>query len=197
MPELGLSNELLQQTVGYVARIPGALITLAATYIMIRLMKRVLAAAANVAHLEPTARSLLSSSVGFIGWVIGISATLNALGLTQVSLALGGSVALVAMALATGLNTVSQDLLAGIYLLADDDFAIGAKVRTTGVEGEIIRLSMRKTKVRDKDGLIHAIPNRNIDAATYTIVSAAPRMVRGKGNEEEEEVHVEAASSGR
>lgn len=193
MSEIGLSTELLQQTASYIARIPGALITLIATYIIIRLMKRVLGAAANVARLEPTARSLLSSSVGFIGWVIGISATLNALGLTQVSLALGGSVALVAMALATGLNTVSQDLLAGIYLLADDDFVIGAKVRTTGVEGEIIRLSMRKTKVRDKDGLIHAIPNRNIDAATYTIVEVAPRTVERRNEGEE----VDAASAGR
>jgi len=133
-----------------------------------------------LAHLEATAKSLLSSSVSFVGWVIGISATLNALGLTQVSLALGGSVALVAMALATGLNTVSQDLLAGIYLLSDDDFVIGARVRAAGVEGEIIRLSMRKTKVKDKDGLIYAIPNRNIDAATYTIVEKGPPKARQK-----------------
>ena len=180
MTNLSWTNELLQQTVSYVVRIPGAIITLIATYILIRLMKRVLAAAASLAHLETTAKSLISSSVSFVGWVIGISATLNALGLTQVSLALGGSVALVAMALATGLNSVSQDLLAGIYLLSDDDFGIGARVRTAGVEGEIIRLSMRKTKIRDKDGMIHAIPNRNIDAATYTIIAQSPSKTREK-----------------
>lgn len=185
MGEFTWSNEILEQTATYIGRIPGALMTLGVTYLLISILKRVVRAATTMAHIDPTVRSLLSSSLSFVGWVVGISATLNALGLTQVSLALGGSVALVAMALATGLNTVSQDLLAGIFLLADEDFAIGAKVRTAGVEGEITSLSMRKTKVLDRDGLLHAIPNRNIDAATYTILEAAPLTNRRRSKSQD------------
>lgn len=186
MNTLGWSTELLTQTASYLGKVPGALITLLATYLIVRLLKKVVGTATQLTRVDPTARSLVMSSVGFIGWVIGIAATMNALGLQQISLALGGSVALVAMALATGLNTVSQDLLAGIYLLADEDFAIGAVVRTTGLEGEIVRLSIRKTKIRDRDGLLHVIPNRNIDAATYSIVQMAPaRSTRARSDVKE------------
>ncbi|HHT26947.1 MAG TPA: mechanosensitive ion channel family protein [Firmicutes bacterium] len=174
MEPFNLSNELLTQSAQYLAKVPGAIVTLLATWIIIRLVKKLVKTATQLTKADPTAQSLLSSGVGFVGWVIGIAATLNALGLQQISLALGGSVALVAMALATGLNTISQDLLAGIFLLSDDDFNIGAKVRATGLEGEIMKLTIRKTKIRDRDGVLHVIPNRNIDAATFTIISPAP-----------------------
>lgn len=174
METFSLSSELLTQSAQYLAKVPGAIITLLATWIIIRLVKKIIKTATQLTKVDPTAQSLLSSGAGFVGWVVGIAATLNALGLQQISLALGGSVALVAMALATGLNTISQDLLAGIFLLSDDDFNIGAKVRTTGLEGEIMKLTIRKTKIMDRDGMIHVIPNRNIDAATFTIISPAP-----------------------
>jgi small-conductance mechanosensitive channel len=178
MEPFNLSTELLTQSTAYLAKVPGAIITLLATWIIIRLVKKIINTATQLTRIDPTAQSLLSSGVGFVGWVIGIAATLNALGLQQISLALGGSVALVAMALATGLNTISQDLLAGIFLLSDDDFNIGASVRATGLEGEIIKLTIRKTKIRDRDGLLHVIPNRNIDAATFTIIKPAPSRNR-------------------
>ena len=99
-----------------------------------------------------------------------LAAVTASLGMQQVSLALGGSVALVAMALASGMNSVTQDLLAGVFLIADDDFRVGYKVKTGSLEGMVESVTIRKTKIRDEEGVLHTVPNRIIDNATYTLL---------------------------
>ena len=73
------------------------------------------------------------------------------------------------MALATGLNSVAQDLLAGIFLLSDEKFTVGIRVKAGGVEGTVEELTIRKTRIRDDNGELHTVPNRNVDSATYII----------------------------
>lgn len=172
MQEFDVLTSLLRENVGYIAKAPAALLTLAIAYFVLRGLKRVLRAAMRVARINVTVESMLLSAVGFVGWVLAAAAALNVMGLSQLSLALGGSVALVAMALATGLNTVAQDLLAGIFLLADDDFVIGRRVRAGGVEGVLEELTIRKARIRDSEGNLHTIPNRNIDQGTYVILTS-------------------------
>lgn len=167
---LNLWQRLGNTTFTYLEKAPAALFILLITYIVVRMLKRIAIASLRLAKADDTLRSLVLSIVGFVGWVMGISAALNALGLTQISLALGGSVALVAMALASGLSSIAQDLLAGIFLFIDEDFAIGKRVKAAGIEGVVTHLSIRKTKIRDDQGMLHTVPNRTIDGAVYTVV---------------------------
>ena len=121
-------------------------------------------------RIDPTLATLLQSIVGFVGWIFVLAAATASLGMQQVSLALGGSVALVAMALASGMNSVTQDLLAGVFLIADDDFRVGYTVKTGALEGVVESVTIRKTKIRDAEGILHTVPNRLIDNATYTLI---------------------------
>ncbi|HHW10318.1 MAG TPA: mechanosensitive ion channel family protein [Firmicutes bacterium] len=162
-----------EQSAVYAARLPAALIIILFTYILVRILKKVSIATLKLTKADPTLRSLVLSTISFAAWVLGTAGALNALGLTQISLALGGSIALVAMALATGLNSIAQDLLAGIFLFSDDDFCIGKRVKAAGIEGEVAALTIRKTKIMDDQGNVHTIPNRTIDGATYTIYHVA------------------------
>lgn len=163
----------IQQTTAnawtYVTRIPNALIAIAVTWIISRIALKLVLGASKVVRINMEITSLISSFVRFVAWVLGFAAVFNALGMTQVSLALGGSVALIATALATGLNTIPQDLLAGIFLISDDDFKVGKLVKAGGIEGYLERVSIRKTRIRDKDGNLHVVPNRTIDQSTYVI----------------------------
>ena len=90
---------------------------------------------------------MVSSAIGFVGWILIVAAALGVMNLSQLSLAIGGSVALVAMALATGLNNITQDVLAGIFLLLDRRFRLGSRVRAAGVEGTVEALTIRKTLI--------------------------------------------------
>lgn len=169
MQEFDVLSTLLRENVEYLAKVPAALLTLGVAYVVLKGIKRVVKAAAPVARINATVESMLLSAIGFIGWVLAVAAALNVMGLSQLSLALGGSVALVAMALATGLNNVTQDLLAGIFLLGDEEFVIGRRVRAGGVEGVLEELTIRKARIRDQEGNLHTVPNRTIDQGTYVI----------------------------
>lgn len=174
---------IVEQTGVYAGRVPAALVVLFITYVVVRLLKRVCVATLRLTKADPTLRSLVLSIISFTGWVLGAAGALNVLGLTQISLALGGSIALVAMALATGLNSIAQDLLAGIFLFSDDDFCIGKRVKAGGIEGEVAALTIRKTKILDDHGNLHTIPNRTVDGAIYTIYSETKNVAQKASGE--------------
>lgn len=169
MTDLSAVQQAISQAWTYIAKIPMALIAIGVTWVISRVSIKLVVGTSKVTRVNTEITSLLTSFVRFVAWVLGFAAVFNALGMTQVSLALGGSVALIATALATGLNTIPQDLLAGIFLISDDDFHVGKMVKAAGIEGRLEKISIRKAKIRDKDGNLHVVPNRTIDQAIYTI----------------------------
>ena len=75
--------------------------TLAVAYVVIRLAKRAVLTATSVARVDRTVQTMIKSVISFVGWVLALAAVLNVMELSQLSLALGGSIALIAMALTT------------------------------------------------------------------------------------------------
>lgn len=169
MEDLSIWQTIVVDNLDYVSKIPSAILTLLIGYFILRAVKGIVGGATSVAKIDGTMRSMILSTVGFAGWVLIIAAALSVMQLHQLSLALGGSIALVAMALATGLNSVAQDLLAGIFLLADEQFNVGVRTKAGGVEGIVEELTIRKTRIRDADGHLHTVPNRSVDSGTYII----------------------------
>lgn len=173
--QVGVWEQLAQEALKYISKAPTVAIILFATWFLSRIAARIAIGAGRLAKTDPAVVLLITSSIRFVAWIFGFTAIFNALGLTQIALTLGGTVALVAMSLATGLNTIPQDLLAGIFLITDDDFTVGRVIKTAGLEGTLKQVSIRKTKILDSEGKLHVIPNRTIDGATYTIYPPADR----------------------
>ena len=167
-------QNIIEGNIKYLTKLPAAIVTLGIAYVLLRVARKVLTTAMNVARVDKAIQSMVLSAVNFAGWIFALAAALSVMELNQLSLALGGSVALIAMALATGLNGVTQDLMAGMFLISDDDFTVGRRVKAAGVEGRLEALTIRKTKIRDDNGQVHTIPNRNVDGATYTIIPDHP-----------------------
>lgn len=165
----------------YIAHLPAALVTLLVFYVALRLIQKAIRTAAQLAGVDRAIKTMVLSIVSFVGWVLALSAALSVMNLNQLSLALGGSVALVAMAPATGLNNVAQHLMAGIFLLTDKRFHVGARVRVNGIEGVVEGVTIRKTFIRSDDGWLHTVPNRNIDQNTYVIFSESQAAERKAG----------------
>lgn len=170
MTGIEIWESMIADNVKYLTKIPAALLTLVVAYVIIRIARNVIKTMTSIAKVDRMIQSMILSTVSFVGWIFALAAVLSVLELNQLSLAVGGSVALVAMALATGLNSVTQDLMAGIFLLSDREFIVGQHVKAGGVEGTVEALSIRKTKIRDANGQMHTIPNRNIDQSTYVII---------------------------
>ncbi|HSL24634.1 MAG TPA: mechanosensitive ion channel family protein [Acidimicrobiia bacterium] len=72
----------------------------------------------------------------------------------------------VGVALGFGAQKLVQDVIAGFFLLVEDQFRIGDVVSISGVNGEVQELRLRVTVLRDNAGSVHYVPNGEIRVAT-------------------------------
>lgn len=101
-----------------------------------------------------------------IYWILAI------IGLPVSSLLAGAGIAGVAIGL--GAQGFLSDLVNGFFILLERQFDVGDSVKlraTTGsISGTVSSVGIRTTQIRDFDGTLHFVPNRNI-----TIVSNLSR----------------------
>lgn len=150
-------------------------------WLLINNIKRVFLRIMARGRLDKALTNLIGSVLTFAGWVIVIAAIFKVLGFTEVSLAFSGSLALVAMGLASSASSVVGDLFSGVSLIADDDFQIGCRVTAAGVTGEVISIDMRKTKIIDDKGNLYIIPNKALDNSTLAILAPLEAHKEDKG----------------
>jgi len=79
------------------------------------------------------------------------------------------SAGIVGVALALGAQTLVKDFLAGIFILLEDQYNVGDTVKIAGIAGAVEEVNLRRTILRDLDGIVHTIPNSTITTASnYT-----------------------------
>ena len=73
------------------------------------------------------------------------------------------------MAVGFGAQGLVADVIAGLFIVAEDQFHIGDVVKVASVSGTVEDIRLRVTVLRDLDGVVHYIPNGKIDVASnYT-----------------------------
>ena len=155
----------------FALQVPGALLVLIAGWIVIKILVRVLGKALQVANIEPTMATLFKAALSLMAWVIVIAAALQALGLNEVALAVSGSIALIVLAVATSASGISGDVIAGVFLVGDEDFKAGYTINVAGVEGVIRSVDLRKTRIDGADGKRYVIPNKAVESTTWVVES--------------------------
>ncbi len=73
-----------------------------------------------------------------------------------------------ALSVAVGLAAqgVVKDLINGVIIVVEDQYKLGDFCQINGYKGEVERLTMRVTQLRDVDGALHIIPNSAITEVT-------------------------------
>ena len=94
---------------------------------------------------------------------LGLGLLLGELGLNVSALIAG--VGVVGIALGLGAQTLVKDVLNGIFILIEDQYAVGDSVTVAGATGEVIEINPRRTVIRDDAGNVHIIPNSVITVA--------------------------------
>lgn len=85
---------------------------------------------------------------------------LQVLGVSIAPLLAGVSV--VGLALSLGAQTLIKDYVGGLLILIENQYAIGDVIQVAGVQGEVERITLRATCLRDLDGRYHVVPNGDI-----------------------------------
>ncbi|HYH92762.1 MAG TPA: mechanosensitive ion channel domain-containing protein, partial [Candidatus Saccharimonadales bacterium] len=63
-------------------------------------------------------------------------------------------------------QTLVRDYLNGALILIENQFAKGDVVRLGGVAGTVEDFNLRRTTIRDMDGVVHTVPNGEIKVAS-------------------------------
>jgi small conductance mechanosensitive channel len=61
-----------------------------------------------------------------------------------------------------GAQTLIKDLIGGIIILAENQFAVGDHIQVGDVMGQVEQLTLRATYVRDMNGYLHVVPNGEV-----------------------------------
>jgi moderate conductance mechanosensitive channel len=73
---------------------------------------------------------------------------------------------IVGIAVGFGAQSLVKDYFNGVLILVENQFAKGDVVRIAGVSGVVEDFTLRRTTLRDGDGVVHSVPNGEIGVAS-------------------------------
>lgn len=120
-----------------------------------------------VTEREKRARTLagLLRTVGTtLVLIVAVMMALREIGLDITPLIAGAGVA--GLAIGFGAQGLIKDVIAGFFILLEDQFHVGDVIQAGGASGQVERMTLRMTIVRDLQGTVHFIPNGEIKVAS-------------------------------
>lgn len=78
-----------------------------------------------------------------------------------------GSAAGVAIGL--GARGLVQDVIAGFFILAEDQYRIGDRIKSGAASGEVIDIRPRVTILRDAEGMTYYVPNGSLGGSVSMV----------------------------
>ena len=72
----------------------------------------------------------------------------------------------IGIAVGFGAQTLIRDYLSGLFIILEDPYDVGDVVKVGGITGLVEEIGLRRTILRDLDGIVHSIPNSEINTAS-------------------------------
>lgn len=120
--------------------------------------------AVEVKKRMDTLDSLLTAVIRAFIVIVAIVMVLGELGL-NIGPAVAG-LGIVGIAVGFGAQTLVRDYLNGALILLENQYSKGDVVTIAGVSGTVEDFSLRRTTLRDLDGVVHTVPNGQIAVAS-------------------------------
>ncbi|MCL2802594.1 MAG: mechanosensitive ion channel family protein [Micrococcales bacterium] len=107
-----------------------------------------------------TLGSVAHSTVKAVVWILTICLVLERLGVSMglIITTLG----VLGVGVGLGAQSMVKDMIAGMFILAEDQFGIGDQVDAEQASGKVVSMSLRITTLRDDDGVIWYVPNGTV-----------------------------------
>jgi len=67
-----------------------------------------------------------------------------------------------AVAIGFGAQSLIKDIISGFFIILENQYRIGDVIKVGDVSGMVEQLSLRRTVLRDLEGIVHTIPNGEI-----------------------------------
>jgi len=107
-----------------------------------------------------TLAGVTASVVRVAIWTVALLLLLDEVGFNLGPLLAGASV--VGVALAFGAQSLVRDILAGFFILIEDQYGVGDTITVLDVTGTVEEVNLRVTRLRAADGTVWYVPNGEI-----------------------------------
>ncbi len=75
-------------------------------------------------------------------------------------------VGIIGLAIGFGAQSLVKDIISGLFILMDNQYGKGDVVTVAGISGLVEDVGLRRTVLRDLDGIVHYVPNGQINVAS-------------------------------
>ncbi len=97
-------------------------------------------------------------------WSVAVMMVLNVLGI-DIGPILAG-IGIMGLAVGFGAQSLVKDFLAGMFILIENQYNVGDVIEAAGAKGQVEKITLRATTLRDLEGNVHIIPNGTIAVVT-------------------------------
>ena len=130
---------------------------LALTFIVGKLVSRLLLKLFEKTPFPENIERAIGRVARYVVYAIGIFVVIGLLGFDLTSLILG--LGAFSIAISFAMSTLIQNLVSGLLVQADRAFQIGDRIEIKGVEGDVVKISVRTTVIETDEGHRVYIPN--------------------------------------
>ena len=109
---------------------------------------------------KTTLTRLFTGMIDVVIIVIGVFLVLTELGIDIAALIVGFGV--VGIAVGFGAQSLVKDLIAGFIIMIENQYNVGDVIKVADVVGVVEEVNIRRTLLRDLDGILHIVPNGEI-----------------------------------
>jgi small-conductance mechanosensitive channel len=139
-----------------------------------RLVTRLVKARGRGRHskswFDKRAKTLSDLFTWTLGLLIGVVVFFMILAELSINITpLLASAGVAGVAIGFGAQNIIKDFLGGLFISLEDQYNAGDVVKIAGIAGQVEEVNLRRTVLRDLDGILHTIPNGAITTASnYT-----------------------------
>lgn len=111
--------------------------------------------------------SIFSGTLRFIIYIVALLMILPEFGVNVAPILAG--LGLTGLAVGMAARDILADFLSGIFIILENQYQVGDKVKIAGVEGEVKEITLRRTIIVDENHISHSIPNSQIKMVSKKI----------------------------
>jgi len=124
---------------------------------------------------EQTLKNLLNNVLSYLIMFIAIMMILDTFHVPIKTMLAGAGIA--GLAIGFGAQSLVKDIIAGFFIIFEDQFSVGDYIETGAIEGDVVVIGLHTTKLRSYYGQTYVIPNGKIDVVTNYSVTNGFAMV--------------------
>lgn len=155
----GHLRAMADQAVGYLPAIGIAILVLILTWIADKILDHIIASAIGRARMRRGLVEVVQKLTSVLLWILGLLIATTVVFPSMTPGRLVTAVGLGSIAIGFAFKDIFENFIAGILILFREPFRLGDYIECSDIEGQIERITIRDTHIRQVDGQRVVIPN--------------------------------------